>query len=53
MFCFFLANDVAVLELAEKVPFTKCISPLALPNKGDTFDGPCIAVGWGKTGSKN
>ncbi|CAI9718205.1 S1 type peptidase [Octopus vulgaris] len=45
-------NDVAVLELAEKVPFTKCIAPLALPNKGDTFNGTCIAVGWGKTGNE-
>uniref|UniRef100_R4G7C7 SP1-Abd-15 n=1 Tax=Abdopus aculeatus TaxID=515833 RepID=R4G7C7_ABDAC len=46
-----LINDVAVLELAERVPFTNCIAPLALPNKGDTFDGTCLAVGWGLTGN--
>ncbi|CAI9718204.1 S1 type peptidase [Octopus vulgaris] len=47
-----LLQDVAVLELTRPAPLGRCISTITLPNKGDTFSGPCTAVGWGQTGTK-
>uniref|UniRef100_R4FI03 SP1-Abd-11 n=1 Tax=Abdopus aculeatus TaxID=515833 RepID=R4FI03_ABDAC len=46
-----LLQDVAVVELTKPAPISRCISPLALPNKGDTYGSICTAVGWGQTGT--
>nr|ACJ22640.1 S1 type peptidase [Octopus kaurna] len=46
-----LTNDVAVLELTERVRSSRCIAPLALPRKGDTYHDSCMVVGWGSTGN--
>nr|ACJ22643.1 S1 type peptidase [Octopus kaurna] len=46
-----ILQDVAVLELSSEAPLSRCISPLSLPNKGDTYQGTCTAVGWGQTGT--
>ncbi|XP_014784049.1 mast cell protease 1A [Octopus bimaculoides] len=46
-----VVHDVAVLELSQKVRLGRCVSPLKLPNKGDTYYGTCTAAGWGQTGN--
>jgi len=45
-----LANDLALIELPEPVPFNEYISPSCLPAKGDAVDtGDMVGVtGWGK-----
>uniref|UniRef100_R4FI10 SP1-Abd-1 n=1 Tax=Abdopus aculeatus TaxID=515833 RepID=R4FI10_ABDAC len=42
-------NDIAVLELRSPVPTGRCIQPIDVPKKGDTFNKRCVTAGWGKT----
>ncbi|XP_014769410.1 plasma kallikrein [Octopus bimaculoides] len=42
-------NDIAVLELVSPVPNNRCIQPIGVPNKGDTFKTRCVTAGWGQT----
>nr|ACJ22641.1 S1 type peptidase [Hapalochlaena maculosa] len=42
-------NDIAVLELVSPVPTGRCIAPIEVPKKGDTFHKRCVTAGWGKT----
>ncbi|CAI9729316.1 S1 type peptidase [Octopus vulgaris] len=42
-------NDIAVLELVKPVTTTRCIQPIDVPNKGDTYNKRCVTAGWGST----
>ncbi|ELU06672.1 hypothetical protein CAPTEDRAFT_18116 [Capitella teleta] len=48
------ANDIALLKLKSPVVYTNAISPLCLPEVGDSFaDGTeCVVTGWGLTSSR-
>ncbi|XP_014769409.1 plasma kallikrein [Octopus bimaculoides] len=43
-------NDIAILELKSPVPTSRCIMPIEVPKKGDTFKTRCVTAGWGQTG---
>lgn len=41
-------NDVALIKLSRKIPFTDRIQPILLPKSQDLFEGQdVIASGWG------
>lgn len=42
-----LYNDIAILTLDEKVPFSKSIKPVCLPSSGQLYNGlEGVVVGW-------
>lgn len=46
-------NDIALIKLKKPIKFSKDVSPVALPDKDDTF-GPsseCWMTGWGEVGN--
>ncbi|XP_065166827.1 uncharacterized protein scaf isoform X2 [Atheta coriaria] len=43
-----LQHDVAILQLEEKLRFTKNIGSICLPAPGQQPTGRCIVTGWGK-----
>ncbi|CAI9729315.1 S1 type peptidase [Octopus vulgaris] len=43
-------NDIAILELKSPVTTTRCIKPIEVPKKGDTYNKRCVTAGWGSTG---
>lgn len=46
-------NDIALMKLKKPITFLKAVSPVALPDKDDTF-GPsseCWMTGWGEVGN--
>jgi trypsin len=44
-------NDIALLELADPIKFSKKVGPAVLPTQGAQSSGNCTVSGWGTTSS--